>query len=93
MVGSKSVNDSNSKKSMSRANSSSPFCKKHQVSHHVGTNVSSDNNGVKICCTNDEQRTTGKNRVCQLIKWFEKSLTYSPPIIIQLFCLQGCQND
>lgn len=85
MVGSKSVNDSNSKKSMSRANSSSPFCKKHQVSHHVGTNVSSDNNGVKICCTNDEQRTTGSP--CHISHYVEPP---SPKVTIKRGFLGYC---
>ena len=84
MVGSKSVNDSNSKKSMSRANSSSPFCKKHQVSHQFGTNVSSDNNGLKICCTNDEQRTTGMNK-WDYKKTFSISILFMNKTIVAFF--------
>merc|ERR1739838_318397 len=53
MPGSKSVgndpsSNSTKKKSSKSANNTnaSPFCKKHHGSSNVGTNVSSDNNGV-----------------------------------------------
>ena len=55
MTGTKSVgndpsSNSTKKKSSKSANNTnaSPFCKKHHGSSNVGTNVSSDNNGVKV---------------------------------------------
>ena len=57
-----SFNSNGKKATNSRGANSIPFCKKHQAHHHAmttSTNVSSDNNGVKICCTNEENYLIG----------------------------------
>ena len=56
-----SLNSIRKKAANGRGANSIPFCKKHQAHHHAmttSTNVSSDNNGVKICCTNEVCKQT-----------------------------------